>query len=146
MAADYATMASQPAHYQQHAYKTSAHYSPLGSGATTPTNISPTSPRTTHAALHTKRVVPTIEPRKAPIYVPAALRRTEKPAKQSPPRTDSAMSTQNNSWNEGVASPAVDGAVSPLSRIMTEDMNSLYRDAPLSPVSGPITRNHWQVR
>ncbi|KAF2715769.1 hypothetical protein K504DRAFT_469884 [Pleomassaria siparia CBS 279.74] len=138
-------MTSQPAPYHQHAYKTSAHYNTsMGSGANTPANISPTSPRSTH--LHLNRIVPTIEPRKTPVYVPAALRRTEKPNKHSPPKVDSTMVSPNNSWSTGanVGTPLGDGMPSPISRIHTEDLNSLYNDAPLSPTAGPITKNHWQ--
>ncbi|KAF2794439.1 hypothetical protein K505DRAFT_304032 [Melanomma pulvis-pyrius CBS 109.77] len=143
MAADFATVVSQPAPYQHHAYKTSAHYTPMGSGANTPTNVSPTSPRSTHLPLHA-RVVPTIEPRKPPIYVPAALRRTEKPGRQSPPKVDSAVESTNSSWSTGAGVGPMGDLASPISRIMTEDVNSIYNDTPLSPIAGPITKNHWK--
>ncbi|KAF2660094.1 hypothetical protein K491DRAFT_590019 [Lophiostoma macrostomum CBS 122681] len=148
MAADFstATVAAQPAPYQHHAYKNSAHYAPLGSGANTPTNVSPTSPRSIAHLPRDPFQVPQIGDRKKAIYVPAALRRTEKPLRQSPPKVDSAVNTPDGSWGSGAASghSAADGS-STVSRIATEDLNSIYGDVPLSPITGPITRNHWQV-
>ncbi|KAF2120282.1 hypothetical protein BDV96DRAFT_642122 [Lophiotrema nucula] len=147
MATDFstATMVSQPAAYQHHAYKTSAPYNPPASGSNTPVNSSPTSPRTvTHAKLCGPHA-PQIRPQKNPIYVPAALRRTEKPSRQSPPKNDSGVDIQSGSWpfGNGLARSNSDGVASPISRIATEDIASIYNDTPLSPVSGPITKNHW---
>lgn len=144
MATDFSTttMVSQPAPYQHHAYKTSSQYTSAGSGANSPLNSSPTSPRTTIHPLHP----PQIRPQKNPIYVPAALRRTEKPGRQSPPKTDSAIDIPDGSWSAGAGfgRSTVDGAQSPIARIATEDLNSIYNDTPMSPAAGPITRNHWQ--
>jgi hypothetical protein len=142
------TVASQPTLYQ-HAYKKSAQYSTMGSGANTPTNVSPTSPHITgHFPAHAHHA-PTIRPLKTPIYVPAALRRTEKRGRQSPPKIDSANDTPNGSFTAAGPFSQVAGdatPISPITRIATEDWNSIYDNAPLSPVSGPITKNHWQVR
>jgi hypothetical protein len=57
------------------------------------------------------------------------------------------VNTPDGSWGSGAASgqSAADG-ISTVSRIATEDLNSIYGDVPLSPITGPITRNHWQVR
>ncbi|KAF2735656.1 FYVE-domain-containing protein [Polyplosphaeria fusca] len=144
MAADFstATIVSQPAPYQHHAYKTSSQHTPTGLATSTSSDSSPTSPRTTVHPLH----VPQIRPQKNPIYVPAALRRTEKPARQSPPKHDSVVEIPDGTWSAGVGLGRAmgDGTQSPLARIATEDLNSIYSGTPLSPVAGPITRNHWQ--
>lgn len=149
MATDFstATVVSQPAPYQHHAYKNSSNYNPMTSGANTPMNVSPTSPRSTSHLPPHLNYAPQIRPPKNPIYVPAALRRTEKPARQSPPKVDSAVDTPNSSWGSGTGFGQASGDATPtVSRIATEDLNSIYGDAPLSPITGPITRNHWQVR
>jgi hypothetical protein len=144
------TAAPQPNPYQ-HNYKKSAQYteySGMGSGANTPTHTSPPSPRTVANFPAHSQHAPPIRPLKTPIYVPAALRRTEKPGRQSPPKIDSANHTPTGSFNASGSTSQVAGDVtpiSPISRIATEDWNSIYDNAPLSPVAGPITKNHWQV-
>ena len=141
------TAPPQPSPYH-HAYKKSAQFTPMGSGANTPTNVSPTSPRTAGNFPAHAHHAPPIRPLKTPIYVPAALRRTEKPGRQSPPKIDSANHTPTGSFSGvGPSSHAAGDAtlLSPISRIATEDWNSIYDNAPLSPVAGPITKNHWQV-
>ncbi|KAF2266488.1 hypothetical protein CC78DRAFT_578190 [Lojkania enalia] len=147
MATDFstATIVSQPAPYQHHAYKTSMNYTPMGSGSNTPMNSSPTSPRTNPNPPLYGHHAPQIRPQKAPIYVPAALRKTENPVRQSPPK-DSRVNSPDSSLGSGAGiwQAAVDGAQSPALRIATEDMHSIYNDTPLSPIAGPITRNHWQ--
>jgi hypothetical protein len=142
-----ATLVSAPAPYQQHAYKSSGNYTPIDSGVTTPTNVSPTSPRSTsHLPMHSNHA-PQIRRPKNPIYVPAALRRTEAPGRQSPPKVDSAMDTPSGSWGSGPGcGPVAGDGTSTLPVIATEDLNTIYNELPLSPVVGPITRNHWQVR
>lgn len=149
MATDFstATVVSQPALYQHNAYKTSTNYTPMGSGSNTPLNSSPTSPRNNgNPALYGNHA-PQIRPQKVPIYVPAALRKTEKPARQSPPRDDFPANSPESSWGpgSGFGQVAGDGAQSPVLRIATEDLHSIYNDTPLSPIAGPITKNHWQV-
>lgn len=151
MATDFSTPTAvpQPAPYQHHAYRKSGNfndYNTMGSGANTPMNVSPTSPRnTSHLPVHPHHV-PQIRPMKPPIYVPAALRRTEKPARQSPPKVDSAVDN-TPSWGSdvGFGPPVGEGSTPPVSRISTSDLNSIYENTPLSPIAGPITRNHWQV-
>ena len=150
MAGDFstATVAPQPAPFQHHAYKSSAHYTPMGSGANTPMNVSPTSPRNTSllSAGEPRQYRPLNQP-KTPIYVPAALRKTENPMRQSPPKVDSAVNTPDGSWGSaGASGQSIGDGIQTVSRIATEDLNSIYGDVPLSPITGPITRNHWQVR
>ncbi|KAF2124680.1 hypothetical protein P153DRAFT_301284 [Dothidotthia symphoricarpi CBS 119687] len=146
MATQYSTAVSQPAPYQRHAYRKSAQYSPTGSAMHTPMNISPSSPRNTQAPMHQQQHMG-IRPLKTAIGVPAALRKTERPIKQSPPKVDSARTSPNNGWVGG--SPfgqlSNDRAVTPVSQVGNEDMHSIYNDVPMSPTAGPITRNHWQA-
>ena len=58
--------------------------SPVNSASATPLNVSPTSPRNPsqlpHFPLHTRQ----LRPPKSPLYVPAVLRPTERPIKQTP--------------------------------------------------------------
>lgn len=137
----------QHAPYQHHAYRKSTHsqYSPTNSAINTPANISPTSPRNTHLPLSRHQGI--YQPRTA-IGIPAALRKTQRPASKSPPKQDSGAESNNtNPWstNAGFGWAANDGSITPISHIGNEDMQSLYSPEPLSPVAGPITRNHWQV-
>lgn len=145
MATAYSTATAIPQHapYQQHAYRKSGQYSPTGSAMHTPANVSPTSPRTTHLPLARHQGI--YQPRTA-IGIPAALRKTEKPSSKSPPKVDSGVSSPNSGWNiNGPFGGANDGTTTPVSQIGNEDLQSLYNDGPMSPVAGPITRNHWQV-
>ncbi|KAF2197248.1 FYVE-domain-containing protein [Delitschia confertaspora ATCC 74209] len=145
MAAEFSTAPVAPQqiqHQPYHAYKHSFN-TPLHSGRQTPANISPTSPRTVSnvPALHIQP--PQVQPRKTPIYVPAALRKTEKPVRQSPPKVDSALSSAESSWNSaggGFQQPAQDNN-SAGSRIFSEELNG---EAQLSPITGPVTRVHWK--
>ncbi|PVH99664.1 hypothetical protein DM02DRAFT_419525 [Periconia macrospinosa] len=144
MATDFssANVAAKPTPYQ-HAYRKSAQYAPINFGANTPMNASPTSPRSSTIvqppAHQTNGNGALLRPLKTPLYIPAALRRTEN-RRPSPPKCD----TPVDGWNR--QSPFASGAsdVGPLARIATEDMNNIYNDGPLSPIAGPITRNHWQ--
>lgn len=128
--------------YQQHAYRKSTQYSPNGAAITTPTNLSPTSPRNTQLPLARHQGI--YQPRTA-IGIPAALRKTEKPGSKSPPQVDSGVGSPNSGWNVngGFGTGARDGTATPIGN---QDMQSLYNAVPMSPVAGPITRNHWQVR
>jgi len=140
MAADFSTAVVSPPAFQQHAYKTSAPYTPMTSGATTPANVSPTSPRITSNLstlhLHTR-------PPKSPLYVPAVLRPTEKPVRQSPPKNvDSGLDSADSSWSASGRRATGDSLESGISRVVTEEWNEEVQ----GPVTGPPSRNHWKVR
>ncbi len=143
MATQFSTATAIPSHtapYQHHAYRKSTQYSPTG----TPMNISPTSPRDANNMLKYHQ---SIRPTKQALGVPAALRRTERPGKQSPPKHDSACASPNGGWAVNGGFPSSnDGASTPVSQVNNEDMHSIYNELPMSPIAGPITRNHWQVR
>ncbi|KAF2010976.1 hypothetical protein BU24DRAFT_355800, partial [Aaosphaeria arxii CBS 175.79] len=140
-----AQMMSQHAPYQQHGYKNSTNYQPtMRSGNTSPLNSSPASPGSNSNLPQYPNYPTQLRPQKPPIYVPAALRRTQRP-NQSPPKVDSVMDPTESPWmNSFPQSPGVDGSPSPFPRISTEDLHSIHEDTPLSPVCGPITKNHWQ--
>jgi hypothetical protein len=148
MATTFSTATAIPQHapYQHHAYRksTQSQYSPTTSAINMPTNISPTSPRTTQLPLARHQGI--YQPRTA-IGIPAALRRTERPSSKSPPKVDSGVSSPSNGQSAGSAYGWVanEGSVTIVSQVGNEDMQSLYTAEPLSPVAGPITRNHWQV-
>ncbi|OCL08547.1 hypothetical protein AOQ84DRAFT_292923 [Glonium stellatum] len=144
MAADFSTATAvvAPPAFQQHAYKTSAPYTPMTSGATTPANVSPTSPRTcsnlSTLHLHTRQ----LRPPKSPLYVPAVLRPTEKPVRQSPPKTaDSGLDSADSSWSASGRRATADSLESGISRVVTEEWNEEIQ----GPVTGPPSRNHWKV-
>ena len=140
MAADFSTAVISPPAFQQHAYKTSAPYTPMTSGATTPANVSPTSPRNTSnlSALHLHT-----RPPKSPLYVPAVLRPTEKPVRQSPPKNvDSGLDSADSSWSASGRRATGDSLESGISRVVTEEWNEEVQ----GPVTGPPSRNHWKVR
>jgi hypothetical protein len=150
MATTFSTATAIPQHhapYQHHAYRKSmqSQYSPTNTAMNTPTNISPTSPRTAQQ-LPLARHQGIYQPRTA-IGIPAALRKTERPGSKSPPKVDSAANSTYNGWTAGSAHGWVanESSTTPVSQIGNEDMQSLYSAEPLSPVAGPITRNHWQV-
>ncbi len=130
--------------YQQHAYRKSTQYSPNNTTPNTPLNVSPTSPRTSQLVMPRHQGI--YQPRMA-IGVPAALRKTEKPWKISPPRADSGLASPTNTWsvNGPFGQDTTAGSASPIPQIAHGDMVNAYNDVPLSPVAGPITRNHWQV-
>ncbi|RMZ73123.1 FYVE domain [Pyrenophora seminiperda CCB06] len=136
----------QHAPYQHHAYRKSTHsqYSPTNSGMMNPpANISPTSPRTSQLPLARHQGI--YQPRTA-IGIPAALRKTEKPANRSPPKVVAPLNSPNPEWVVGRAySWNPNERATSVSQIGNEDMQSLFNPEPLSPVSGPITRNHWQA-
>jgi hypothetical protein len=146
MATQFSTATAIPQHapYQHHAYRKSTQYSPNGSAVNTPMNISPSSPRTTQLPLQRHQGI--YQPRTA-IGIPAALRKTEKPSSKSPPKLDSGVGSPNSGWqvNGGLQRTGTDDSATPSSRVGNEDMLSIYNQEPLSPTSGPITRNHWQV-
>ena len=125
--------------------------SPVDSASATPLNVSPTSPRNpsqlSYLPLHTRQ----LRPPKSPLYVPAVLRPTERPVRQSP-------LTPPRSVHGSLDS--LDGAEAgrPLSRRSTGD--SMMKKAGIGrlveggwtgesgvgAVTGVPTREHWKVR
>ena len=113
------------------------HPSPVNSATTTPTNNSPTSPRLNHRQLR---------PPKAPLYVPAALRPTERPQRSSPPTPPRSIhgsdSLDEGDMNEPISrrSTMEDNGISKLAE------NEWMKHEHLGEVTGHPKRDHWKVR
>ncbi|GME25143.1 FYVE-type zinc finger-containing protein [Neofusicoccum parvum] len=111
-------------------------YSPTNSGTATPTNVSPTQiPH--HLAVHTRQ----LRPPKCPMYVPAALRPTERPQRSSPPKGSDPMSpverTSTSFARRGTAD-SFGSTYSEIQRIASDEGSAI------GPVTGPPSRNHWK--
>lgn len=105
-------------------------------------SISPPSPRSAYLAAHLQPQAQIRQP-KTPLYIPAVLRPTEKPTRNSPPKSGKA----SLDGERGQALPAdrvnnLKTAETSISRVTTEDWN----DDALGKVTGPPTRDHWKVR
>lgn len=123
--------------------------SPINSASATPMNVSPTSPRNpsqlAHLPLHTRQ----LRPPKSPLYVPAVLRPTERPTKQTPLTPPRSVHGSLDSL-DGVEAGRM------LSRhSMGESMNKTGTsrlvegerrgDSGVGTVTGLPTREHWKV-
>jgi hypothetical protein len=113
------------------------------SSSESPSNTSPISPRNTfnvpsHLRMHSAQ----IKQPKSPLYVPAVLRPTEKPTRQSPPKKNG-FGGMECGVNMDSSDPSFDG-IGPdtINRLETE----LYNDEEMRPVTGPPSRNGWKVR
>lgn len=127
------------------------HPSPTNSVTTTPANNSPTSPRLTNSALSAQLPLQTrqLRPPKAPLYVPAALRPTERPQKPSPPTPPRSVHGSLDSLNETETKEPVsrrstiESGGSGLISKMAED--EWMKHEHLGEVTGMPTREHWKV-
>lgn len=126
------------------------HPSPVNSAETSPANNSPTSPRYQHLPLQSKQ----LRPLKGPLYVPAALRPTERPQKASspptPPRSVHGSHGSLDSLNEGeVGAPVTRRSTmesynsGPAVSKLAED--EWMKNEHLGEVTGLPTRDHWKV-
>ncbi|KAK2762317.1 hypothetical protein FQN54_001327 [Arachnomyces sp. PD_36] len=133
------------------------HPSPINSASPTPANNSPTSPRatTTTTTSNTSNTsnphqLPLqsrqLRPPKSPLYVPAALRPTERAVRPSPPTPPRSV--------HGSLDSLVVGDPNPISRRSTADSkNEISRraedewmkDEHLGLVTGLPTREHWKA-
>lgn len=121
--------------------------SPTNSVTTTPSNNSPTSPRLTTAALHQLPLQSRqLRPPKGPLYVPAALRPTERPQKSSPITPPRSVHGSLDSLEE---------SAEPISRRSTMESKSSgiskvaehewMKNESLGEVTGLPTRDHWKA-
>ncbi|KAJ5167544.1 uncharacterized protein N7482_006325 [Penicillium canariense] len=121
--------------------------SPTNSTTTTPTNNSPTSPRLTNSTLHQLPLQSRqLRPLKGPLYVPAALRPTERPQKSSPITPPRSVHGSLDSLNEDTE---------PISRRFTMESKSSgiskvaehewMKTEHLGLVTGLPTRDHWKA-
>lgn len=124
------------------------HPSPTNSTTTTPSNNSPTSPRLTTAALHQLPLQSRqLRPPKGPLYVPAALRPTERPQKTSPITPPRSVHGSLDSLNEEAAEPisrrsTMESKSSGVSKVAEHEW---MKNEQLGEVTGNPTRDHWKV-
>ncbi|KAJ5642488.1 hypothetical protein N7490_006488 [Penicillium lividum] len=119
--------------------------SPTNSNTTTPSNNSPTSPRLTTTALHQLPLQSRqLRPPKGPLYVPAALRPTERPQKSSPITPPRSAHGSLDSLNED--------SDEPISRRSTMESkhsgiskHEWMKTEHLGLVTGLPTRDHWKA-
>ena len=135
--------------------------SPANSASATPTNNSPSSPGPMNAPPQLPHQLPhqplqgqsrQLRPLKTPLYVPAALRRTERPPKPSPltPPRSVHGSVDGQDGQDGSITPTenlsrrstVDSTRSSVSRLAQDEW---LRDQNLGEVTGSPTREHWKV-
>lgn len=113
-------------------------YSPTHSGNATPTNVSPTQiPQ--HMSSHSRQ----LRPPKCPMYVPAALRPTERPQRSSPPKGSeysSPVESTSTSFARRGTADSFGSTYSEIQRISSDEGSAI------GPVTGPPSRNHWKVR
>jgi hypothetical protein len=93
-----------------------------------------------HAPAHVRQ----LRPMKSPLYVPAALRPTERPIKSSPATPPKSLhgSTENLQTGVRTALPKTDSISNPVDRVV----NSMWTtEENLGDVTGEPTREHWKV-
>ncbi|KAE8355985.1 hypothetical protein BDV28DRAFT_11852 [Aspergillus coremiiformis] len=109
-------------------------------------NNSPTSPRQQFLPLQTRQ----LRPPKGPLYVPAALRPTERPQKPSPPTPPRSVHGSLDSLNDGgeeqpaltrrsTIESAASGGISKLAE------DEWMKNEHLGEVTGLPTRDHWKA-
>jgi hypothetical protein len=121
----------------QPSYSSQATITPPDSDSSSPREQS-SSPRSllqgipAHLQLQSKQ----LRTPRSPMYVPAVLRPTEKPARQSPPKRGGQPTVTDQEDTE-----EVEGDTSSVRRVVTEEWN----ETRLGEVTGPPSRNHWKV-
>ncbi|KAH8699183.1 hypothetical protein BGW36DRAFT_377427 [Talaromyces proteolyticus] len=126
------------------------HPSPSNSANNTPSNSSPASPQMSNATLHYPSQSRQIRPPKAPLYVPAVLRPTERPAKTSskdsspitPPRS---VHGSLDSLNEEPAPVHRQTTINSTKSGPTKCSEDVMKDERLGEVTGVPTRDHWKA-
>lgn len=122
--------------------------SATNSATNTPSNNSPTSPRMTTASLHQLPLQSRqLRPLKGPLYVPAALRPTERPQKSSPITPPRSVHGSLDSLNEETSEPISRRSTmeSQSSEISQVAQHEWMKNEQLGIVTGPPTREHWKV-
>jgi hypothetical protein len=141
---------------QYHTGTQSQPISPVHSTPNTPQNASPTSPRSTMPMLHQHQQ---LRPLKSPMYVPAVLRPTDPPKRQtksSPPTPPKSVNSSFDSLQDRFARPL--SRTSTLATIATRDSakgglgvgRDILGEIGLDPKEFPEvkdgpTRGHWKV-
>ena len=106
----------------------------------TPHNISPTSPRMdTYMKYQVPNHVRQLRPPKSPLYVPAVLRPTERPLRQSPMTPPKSLHGSLDSLEEA----GFDGR---LGADGAPPFDLVFPEEELGEVTGPPNKDHWKVR
>ncbi|OJJ87909.1 FYVE zinc finger domain-containing protein [Aspergillus glaucus CBS 516.65] len=133
------------------------HPSPASSNNTTPTtttNSSPTSPRLSSATLNQLPLQSRqLRPPKAPLYVPAALRPTERPQRHSPPTPPrsvhgslDSLSNSDSEVHEPISRRStMDSTTSSNGIISKLAEDEWMKNEDLGSVTGLPTRDHWKA-
>lgn len=119
--------------------------SPAESATNSPNNASPTSPRShTHLQYHIPGQVRQLRPMKSPLYVPAALRPTERPDRNPPMTPPKSLHGSLDSLETGMVDEysTIDSRRRPPLDIVVE--NNWIADEILGDVTGEPTREHWK--
>lgn len=121
--------------------------SPTNSASNTPSNNSPTSPRMTTSLHQLPLQSRQLRPLKGPLYVPAALRPTERPQKSSPITPPRSVHGSLDSLNEDTSEPISRRSTmeSQSSEISQVAQHEWLKNEQLGTVTGPPTREHWKV-
>jgi len=115
------------------------------SGSPTPTNTSPTSPRMdTYLKYQLPAQVRQLRPPKSPLYVPAALRPTERVPGKSPMTPPKSLRDSPDSLEQGNYNSRADEESPTVFDLAVQQ--GLFTDEDLGEVTGPPTKEHWKVR
>lgn len=133
-------------HYN-HSASGTAYNTPINSVMSTPSTMSPASPRHPFAFNYMDTPNRQLRPPKTilPSYIPAVLRPTERPARHAPPTPPRSAQGSferldgRGEFDRAMADPVLGGR---LTRMVTDE----WIDERLGKVTGPPTRNHWKVR
>lgn len=121
-------------------FYTSQQPSPTDSAIPTPHNISPTSPRMdTYLKYQLPNQVRQLRPPKSPMYVPAALRPTERPGRQAPMTPPKSLHGSLDSLEEAGFEGTMRGDGAP-------PLDLVFPEEDLGEVTGPPNKDHWKVR
>jgi len=122
------------------AYASQATLTPPDSDTSSPRETTSSSPRSLQYSLpaHLQLQSKQLRTPRSPMYVPAVLRPTEKPARQSPPTRSGQVSANGIEQDEDINAP--EGDTVSVRRVVTEEWN----ETSLGDVTGPPSRNHWK--
>jgi len=149
MAANYTALNYDPTSNQLPFYNTQQQQqqqqpSPTDSPTATPHNISPTSPRMeTYMKYQVPSHVRQLRPPKSPLYVPAALRPTERPVRQSPMTPPKSLHGSLDSLEQAdfEGRTGADG-MPPFDLAMQQ---GFFPEEDFGEVTGPPNKDHWKV-
>ena len=153
----YGTVIAQPQNI--HNFYSHHQISPANSQSSTPMNISPTSPRNPSVLSNLPHVTRQLRPPKSPMYIPAVLRPTERPHRQSPltpPRslhgsTDSLDKTHGGHHSKPPSRPGTrdelrrHSSMGSTGSIRMIELVSERFSPDLGQVTGPPSRAHWKL-